>query len=279
MPGSLHLIELCLRFIPDHQNVILIANGLDKWEKHWVKEKFSKYPIIYISKTLMHSQVLDLLFDNFPSPFGIFDYDCFVFNPSYFQKMADFPPRAMVSATYAYTNPILKNEWPETFFLYFNTPLINSLKKKYKVNCGQATFHVLPEKLRLKLTVIGLDENHYPEDYKTYFDTLRLVWSLGLADGYEFHFVDRVYSISLTSEQVFHVGGVATAFNVTSLWKFRGAYLWHRALETQVDKALSAYYDAKYGKCGSNELLNKYPDFASDLSSDFFEKIESICAK
>ena len=39
-PGSLHVVDLCLRFIPKSIDIILALNRLDQWEENWENNKW-----------------------------------------------------------------------------------------------------------------------------------------------------------------------------------------------------------------------------------------------
>jgi hypothetical protein len=276
VPGSLHLVELSLRYIPSGFNVVFISNGMDKWEQAWAMKHLGVHSIITIDKLLIHAKVMDLIFDNFSEAFGILDYDCFIFNPSYFSRITSLESNSMLNALFVYKNLILNIEIPETFFLYFNTPIIKSLKQKYHVNCNLYKYPVLSRKVKQQLATIGIDENHYPEHFKNYFDTFRLLLCLGIADGYQVNFIDKFPTVSVPSNEVFHVGGVARPNNINSNWQMRGSYLWRRALEVNKDCKLRQRYWEKFGDISAKELLVKYPGYKEKIGLDFIDFVEKI---
>jgi hypothetical protein len=276
MPGSLHVVQLCLKFIPKYVNVVFVANGLEEWEHGWAREHLKVRSIITINKTITHGNVMDLLFEKYPYPFGILDYDCFVLNPSYFQQMQNLDPSSMLNAIFVTTNPILKLEIPETFMLYFNTPIINELKHKYRASSNITNFILLSKESRNQLSKIRIDQNHYPEDYKDYFDSLRLLISLGLADGYKCNFIARFPPISKSSSEVFHVGGVSVPKLPRNKWGTRGFYLWHSSLEANLDGELRKRYWEKYGRFDKKEILAINPKFTEKIGMEFFSFIDNI---
>ena len=87
IPGSLHIVELCLRFVPENVPVIIIANGLTAWEYNWAKEHLGTKQIIQIPSMLSHGDVINALVKSVEFPFGILDYDCFFSTPISFTKL------------------------------------------------------------------------------------------------------------------------------------------------------------------------------------------------
>jgi len=45
--------------------------------------------------------VIDLLLDNINRPFGIMDYDCFIFDPLIFTRLHDVSEKTLVNAVFA----------------------------------------------------------------------------------------------------------------------------------------------------------------------------------
>ena len=231
IPGSVHILRLSAKYLPDNENLILIANGMDEWEIDKANELVKPRHLIRLAgkQVVSHGKVLDMLFDAYPQPFGILDYDCFVFNPACFHSMSDLEDGQMMNTIFFQESPML-GRTPQTFFLFFNAPLLQSLRKKYKVNCGITNFSKgLPDDAVKKLKEIGIDEYHYPEYNKPYFDTLRLIYALGVAEGCKGNFLDQYHSDPLNDTDVFHVGGVADPNTTYGWWGVRGSYFWWRA--------------------------------------------------
>ena len=180
MPGSLHFVDLCLRFIPNHHEIIFVANGLSSWEEDWAKKNLQLSGFIRIHRPLQHGLVLDFLLRNFKSPFGILDYDCFVINPELFSSISKIDSNSMLNAVYCYKNQILDFEIAETFLLFLNPEVILQIQDDYRVNSRQIDYSDLSNKVKRKLLEIGIDKNHLPEEYKPYFDTMRLWFPLEL---------------------------------------------------------------------------------------------------
>jgi len=280
MPGSVHVLDLCLRFVPPDVDVILVSNAMEGWEQRWAATNLGVRSIVTVESGVAHGRVLDLLFDHFHAPFGILDYDCFVMNPSLFHRLMSLRPRAMVNALFRYRSPGLSVVFPETFVLFFNAGVMKSLRTKYGVSCMPVRFGDLSRKIRERLAVLGIDEQHMPEDYKAIFDTLRLIQALGMADGYECDFVSETSADAMPSNEAFHVGAVGQGHHVdvTSGWNLRGAYFWRRALECCGDDEVRRRYSDKYGNATASQLLVG-SRFARRIGVEFRDLVERIVNK
>jgi len=274
--GSLHIVKLCIRFIPSQTKIILISNGLADWENEWCLCNLRLSGFIRFSNRIGHGQVLDFLFKELDKPFGILDYDCFVLNPIIFEEIKLINPETFINAIFMYHNKMLGLEIPETFFLYFNTQILKMIKQKFHVSCMPFHFNGLSKKVKRRLNTIGIDKDHFPEDYKNYFDTLKLLISLGLAEGYKIDFIRKYPTLSQPNMEIFHIGGVSTPLATKGLWNFRGSYFWWRCLEECRDPILQENYKKTHDKITSQELLEKHPTYSSYQSfKRFFDFVEN----
>jgi hypothetical protein len=182
--GSLHLVDLCLKYFPANQKVVLISNGLSKWEIAWAKKNLKVDDFLFLPKRVVHGVVLDLLIGSLEHPFGLLDYDCFVFNPSWFFRSSSSSPTSMLNALFVYSNNALNLDFPESYMLFLNPKLIRAIQNKYGVNSKVIDYQSLSPQVKNKLLEIQIDDNHLPEGHKKYFDTMRLWIALGFADGY-----------------------------------------------------------------------------------------------
>jgi hypothetical protein len=252
---------------------------LDNWEQQWAREHLKAQSTITLGSTVHHGAVLDLLFDQLTQPFGILDYDCFVFDPSLFHRLTPLAPRSLLNALFAYVNPVSGLEVPETFALFFNTSVVRSLRRKYRVSCDLARYSRLSARIRSRLAEIGVDELHPPEDYKRIFDTFRLLLCLGYADGYVCNFVEKFPAQPVPRTDIFHVGGVSGAIrpNCTPTnWELRGSYFWRRALEAHADEALRRRYSDRYGNLKARQLLADNPGARERFGAEFIDFVERI---
>ncbi len=276
IPGSLCEVALCLRYIPEKQPVYIIANGLDNWDINWISDNLRCKGIIKILRTLPHGDVIDLLLDNVDGPFGIMDYDCFIFDASIFTRLHDVSEKTLINAVFGHKNRKLNLDLPETFIMFLNTPVINGIRKKYKVDSNLTHYESLTNEIKQKLLSIGIDDAHQPEDFKDYIDTAKLWISLGLAEGYLINFFERQYTLSTDFQKVFHVGAGNKTNRLNSIWNVRGTYFWRRALETCEDKAIQKKYYKKYGSLKSSDIRLLAPEFCEKIGKEFFEVVEKV---
>ncbi len=276
VPGSLHIVELCLKYIPTNQKIVFIANGLSEWEIQWASKNLHTAEMLLVPMLLEHGQVLDFLLDEMPNPFGILDYDCFVFNQEIFKDISILEPEVMLNAVFVHSNPKLNIDIPETFMMYFNPSIIRAVQSKYHARSNIIDYDLVSKKAKKKLWAIGIDGQQYPEEYKNYFDSTRLWYALGIAEGYKCQFVRRMPTVSEPNDQIFHVGASSQNQNTKTKWALRGSYFWRRCLETCSHEDLKTYYFQRYGKMSSTDLLALNPELSSKINPAFFPFAEKL---
>lgn len=277
IPGCLHLLERCLKYIPEDVNLVLILNGLEGWEKEWVIKNLKVAKIIAIEKMLKHGVILDLILDHITDAFGILDYDCYVFDPSYFSRLRALNNQTMICALYASEDPKLQVAYPQTFIMYINTPVVNALRRKYKVSVNLREHSQLSGQAKKKLAAIGIDEKTFPEEFlgKKYFDTFRALISLGVADGLGVHFLEK-FDFSSSMGKVFHVGSVSNPTILKNRWQRRGAYFWRLLLESNQDEQLQQHYYKKFGSTSASDLLKQYPIYTEETGPEWFDFVHQF---
>ncbi|HAF61804.1 MAG TPA: hypothetical protein DCK95_05715 [Anaerolineaceae bacterium] len=276
IPGSLHIIDLCLRFIPASQSVVLVSNGISDWEYQWALDHLAVDSNIRFKRMLRHADVIDFLFNNLDKPFGIIDYDCFVMKPLIFEKISAVKPGYLANAFFNYENPVIGLEIPETFLLFFNTPLMKVVQEKYHINSQRKKLKQLSRPIKKELLKIGINEENYPELHKNFFDTLRLWFCLGIADGYAINYIDKLTNFFEPSGVINHVGGSSYNNKSNNIWDMRGTYFWRRALESCGQKDIQEYYWKKFGELKSHNVLEMNPQLASQFSEEFLDFTNKI---
>jgi hypothetical protein len=278
--GNLHVVQTCLKFIPSDQDSVMVLNGLERWEQDWARSHLRSKGFITFPYLIDHWMVIDYLLKWMNKPFGLLDEDCFVFDSDCFKKLIHIPEKTVMSSYYSYTNSKLGLTFPETMFLFLNTPVINKLNRHYNIDSKVVNWNELSTAVRNKLLTIGISDQNLPEDYKPYFDTLRGIMATGLAEGYQFYYPDGDHS--LRAEKLYHIGAVASVpLRGVRLQKYdhaRGAYFWYRALELFTDEDIKIKYFEKYGRKNSTEILDQIPNSIKDmfLRNDFLSSVERI---
>ena len=274
--GSLHIIRICLRFIPHTENIVLILNGMEEYEVEYARKNFNVAGFVIIPKQLKHGEIMDYLFSNMITNFGILDYDCFILDKNYFEKLKKIKENSMGNALFMYHNPVLDVDVPLTHAMSFNTYLIKKLIQEYDIKCSHKQYHKLSDKIKKKLLEIGIDENHLTEDFKDYLDTMRVLFSIGIAEGYPFNWIDRNVVNDVEKNVVFHPGGVSNPTVIHNRWRMRGSYFWQTALANNPDKSLRDYYTRMFG------VLPPLDDLEKTMRNDgytgpwFFNSVKQI---
>jgi len=102
-----------------------------------------------------------------------------------------------------------------------------------------------------------------------------VILALGIADGYKINFIRNYPPVSQPNHEIFHIGGVSQKMSTSSLWNFRGSYLWRRCLEECPDVNLQSYYKRVYGDISIKELLESNSVFSGYQSiKEFFDFVE-----
>ena len=276
IPGSIHLVSLCTRFIPKDVNIVLVANGLDTWEFNWLNEHKGRSPIYRLSRIIEHGRLIDILLNHYKQPFSILDYDCFVFEKTIFYEMQQISPETMLNSLFCYQNADLNLPIPETFFLSLNPAILTKIQKKYHVGSRIINFDEIPNTAKKQLAKIRITKTSMPEPYKKYFDTLRLIYCLGISEGFKGNFIKQLPTVSLPSDIIYHVGGSSHTSGYTSKWGARGAYFWRYALETCEHQDLRTYYQGLYGTLTPRDVLMKNTTITDQIEPGFFAQAEKI---
>ncbi len=276
MPGGFHIAQLAIDYFPPDQNLLVIGNGIDRFELEWARRNLPVTRVLRTRAMLRHHEVLDRILAVWEQDFGILDYDCFVFDPDLLTRIAAIDADTCMNAVFFRANEDPPLKVPETFLLFFNTRLIRKLMARYGVGTSPLRWTLVPPAARERLQALGLSESRLPEAHKPYFDTLRLLMMLGIADGHPYRFVEQIPASPAPSDKAFHVGGVSDPRSVQGVWALRGSYFWRRALEVAGDPALQSHYRARFGKEDAASLLERNRPYADEVNPDFLDFCERL---
>lgn len=147
------------------------------------------------------------------------------------------------------------------------------------MDCGITDFSKrIPSKAIKQLSSIGIDAQNYPEYGKAYFDTFRLIASLGASEGMVCQHLDQFsHDLSVTADVV-HIGGVASPNTTYGWWGVRGSYFWWRALETCSDNELRLRYQQQFGNRRSQDVFQNFPEYRQRTDQIFFDFVEWLLA-
>lgn len=270
MPGSLHILDLCLSFLPKQANIILILNGLCRWEETWVSHNLNCEWIIRTNWVLDHPTIINKLFENIDYPFGIMDYDCFLINSDAYQQFVSVIHESLGNALFYQKLDHLKIFLPHTHALFFNTVRVKSIFKNYDIDARRIEYDQLPKKSQTVLQKIGVNTACLPEEDFN-FDTLKVMILLGIANKIEFN------RISNPDQPIaLHIGCITNPENHSNRWSQRASYFWQLVLHNHKDKKLKCFYLDKYLNLPDLSKLKKSLENDEFTSPDFFNKVERI---
>jgi len=276
MPGTLHVARLAANYVPPSENLVVILNGVTRWERDWARQNIRCKAFVNVPRTLGHAEVLRTLFDSFEQPFGIMDSDLFVLDPACFSQMKSLAPKASVNAYYYEDNGHPSLKVPMTYFMFFNRSVLQGMRKQYDLELAASYWETLPNEVKTRLASLGFGPNLYPQPHVGYFDTLQVLILMALTEGFAYHCVQNNKDTPKSSDRVFHVGAVSYWANLDCAWKFRGAYFSLRALEQCGDRHLREHYHKTYDSISVSELLSKHPGFQGEIGCAFTEYAEEL---
>jgi len=275
IPGSIHIFEICAKCIPPSVNIVLVLNGLDQWEQSYLRTKFN-YPTILIKEMTKHGKILDLLFDNYRKPFGIIDYDCFVFDISLFDRIINTSNHSLMNAVFLYHDDVTNLDIPRTFFLFLNTTLINEIRKGYHVSADTYHYYELPQKAKKQISRLGINEQTKLMNNLSNLDTLHAILSLGFSAGLDVNFIERFDHELVNFNEIVHIGGISNPNEIHSMYSLRGSLFWRKALQAHPSGELRQHYHKLFGEKTSEELIREHPERYKRISQDFLNTIDRL---
>jgi len=244
MPGMLHYLLPCLALVPKGVPVRLVANGARRWERDVVARRFPHLPMCRMrtlpATSLTHGDVITLLLDTNNGNFGLLDHDCYVFDPRVFDEL-DPAPRQCLTAVYGGVSEKTGLAYPETYFLFLNTPVLRDIAGRYDVDAR--SYRAVPEHLRSVVQRVGLGRGVFVKDHATFFDTLHLMLILAIADGFESRFLQWVDDRSIA-----HLGG--TSWKTPETKELIECYVDWRFLELVHDDVVRRRYAHRFRPFG-----------------------------
>jgi hypothetical protein len=234
MPGTLHFLLPCLALLPTDLRVSLLSNNARDFELRQLAASFPRFPICRLASmpgtSLSHGDVITLLLNTNSANFGLLDHDCFVFDRTLFDDLAP-GPRQCLTAIFGGTGKKARVTYPETYFLFLNTPVLRDIMARYHVDAR--IYRAAPEGVRAILERIGL--SHGVKDHLGFFDALHLMLCLAMAEGFEYRFLQHV-----DRHAIAHVGG--TSWRTRETEALIDCYIDWRFLELVRDEPLRHRY-------------------------------------
>ena len=231
VPNTLHLLNPCLKLLPDNLKIFLILNGVKKWEAKFIQKNYPNYPTFKLStlhgSSLSHGTVLTLLLNHNEKDFGIIDHDLYIFYQKVFDELT-FGPKECVIGAFQINNEKAGVIFPTTHFMFFNSQLIRGIMDKYNVDA--TVYRWIPSRIKPLLAELNLGYHNYLKGYATVFDTFNMIQALAFYEGFSVKFVQH-------AQEMWHVGGATYIKN--------SAYLNHiqlKFLEIPINSDLLKHY-------------------------------------
>lgn len=278
--GSLHLLQICLHYIPTDIQVIVIANNLTNMERTWISQNLRVSKTVNIPRALTHGAILDILIFAIKDSFCTIDYDCFVLDDSLWENMFTIDEKTQCNVYFSEFNPDLNMDIPHTCLLMVNTEIYRRLIRKYKTGCNQVKgYDLLSTRVKQKLKEVGVDKNNLPEKQKVILDTLKTLQMLGVAENYAIDYRTHLQNTWKDGQKIFHVGGTSYWHFSQSVETLQGGYFWYRALELQPDLNLRIYYENEFPVIKTEPFLRKKSKSTEGLQEGFISFCDQIIAK
>jgi hypothetical protein len=234
MPGTLHFLVPCLRLVPPHVTVHLVANGAKSWERAYLARMFPAYRQVVLAtlpaSSLAHGDVITMLLERGAGAIGLLDHDCYVFDASCFAHAAPSTRHSM-TAWFGGFGAKANLTYPHTFFLLLNCAVLRAIMARHRVDAR--LYRRVPARLRRELARVGLGHVNALKDHHDFFDTLHLMMALALADGHDVDYVDT------PEGAIVHLGG--TSSFVANTKTLLDTYMHLRFLDLADDEVRTRY--------------------------------------
>jgi hypothetical protein len=269
-PELVHLAPLAARNNGARVQPVFVANGATADDVAWLRAMAPSVPVIRLwtsvrrkaGSLLHHGDVIEYVARASSRPFCIQDADCFVTDSAFWETLALDVEREYAVGPFSRKPEAGRPEFPETFLLMLNAPLMERLRRESGITAVAAA--KLPPRARNALAAAGYPAGKYLETRKQYFDTLQQFWVAAMHDGFGFRLVEG------DGESVHHVGGTSylhRTFDDLAHWDFwpLNVHYFHlRLLELPACSAFRPRFQSLFEFHGSSRsLLGKYPEYAS----------------
>jgi len=262
VPGTLHFLLPCLNLVHGRTRILLIDNGLDGWERRFLRARFPEVPLFKLrlvaGSLLPHGHALNLLIAGNKQNFGVFDHDAYIFRPGLLEDY-ELGDDESLAALWGYWNREAAVSVNRTYFMYFNVRKLKSVMNRYGI--GMQPYQRLSPRLWRALAPIGFNPDNVPKDYIGVFDTTDAVVALCRVRGSSPRFVVA------RPEDAMHIGGTSRKSGVYL------TYMSLRFLEYCDDKALSDRYLSRFAPLMSSQ------DVLSGLVAEDARRLESMATK
>jgi hypothetical protein len=156
-----------------------------------------------------HHSVIDGLVKAADEPFWLIDHDCFLCNDEFLIRVEDQVRNTnTIGATFFSENSDLglASDGIGTFLMCLNPAVIREIQLAYNARIGIVAWSNMSYRSSKKLLSIGLKRGIYPQQWKGYFDTFRLVDALAHGNGSQFLRVRAFSALFHLNDLAIHLG-------------------------------------------------------------------------
>jgi len=268
VPELVHLAPFQVNALSSEYETIFLLNGVSLEDEEWLRDQFPEIIIQRLITSLRkneksilgHANVIDDLFSVFQKPFCIQDPDCFITDPSFFDRLGLDIESEFAAGPFTKKPTNHGHALPDTFFLKLNPTIFKKISRKYLISARPVT--TLPEKALQTASLLGYVQGEFPEQFKGYFDTLQAFWVLALCESYRFRKVPGA------GRSIFHIGGSSylhrsdISLDHWDYWPLSVQYFNLRLLEMPQNVRFRSRFTKLFSDYGSSgALLEMYPEF------------------
>jgi len=209
---------------------------------------------------LPHAEVINLCHFAAEADFCVQDADCFVTEPSWWKGLRLTSRLQYAAGPFAKDLNRLGGLMPDTYLVLVNGARFSESSAR---GVPPDIAKVPPPALRRLLAARGVTGDYFPEEGKSYFDTLQAQWVMAALEGGE------LLCLPGADQNVFHIGG-STYLNTRfaedvahwDYWPLNTPYFHLRVLESSRFQFLRPRFAALFQQHGSaEEILRRHPDF------------------
>lgn len=269
-PPDMHLAPMAVWKTPPEIQPVIMANGVAPQDVQWIKNQVSpEIPVVSLKASLTtnyrsflsHAEVVRLASHCVTGDFVIQDADCFVLEPSWWQKLR-IENSSLQYAAGPFAKPFnhIDAMMPDTFLVMLNG---NAYRHREARGISPDIVSSPSPALAAMLKAKGLPKDYIPDDVKTYYDTLQQHWTAAVLDG------QNLMVLPGADDVVMHVGGSSYLngsprheLSHWDYWPLNTPYFHLRVLEYDRYSSLRSRFTSLYKLYGSADaILEAYPEF------------------
>jgi hypothetical protein len=282
-PPDLHLAPLAVLNSPPGIFHVVMANGVSLADVVWLRGQIPGIPVVNLKASLQanyqtflsHAEIVRLCSSIAPGDFAIQDSDCFVLDSKWWECLRIDDCGAHYAAG-PFAKPLhrLGVSMPDTFLVLLHGKSYRARELRgIRPDIANSPVPVLAKMLSDRSFV----SDYFPDEGKTYYDTLQMHWTAATLEGVSF------LELPGADEVVVHVGGSSYLNDLQTddlchwdYWPLNTPYFHMRVLESPRFERFRPRFEKLFEKFGSAaKLLEDHPDF---LKSNRYSQSERMIA-